>query len=77
VKALGTLLLAGGVLVLGLAAGYVVALVVTISLGTIFPLTPDDGGTLRALIPTAITYLAWAVVTVFASRRLWRWLRTP
>ena len=76
-KALGTVLLAGGVLILGLAAGYVVALIVTISLGAIFPLTGDDGGTARAWILTGLTYLVWAVVAVFASRRLWRWLRTP
>ena len=76
-KALGTVLLAGGVLILGLAAGYVVALIVTISLGAIFPLNGDDGGTARAWILTGLTYLVWAVVAVFASRRLWRWLRTP
>ena len=76
-KALGTVLLAGGVLILGLAAGYVVALIVTISLGAIFPLAGGDGGTARAWILTGLTYLVWAVVTAFASRRLWRWLRTP
>ena len=64
-------------LFLGLAAGYVVTLIVTISLGAIFPLAGDAGGTARAWILTGLTYLVWAVVTVFASRRLWRWLRTP
>jgi hypothetical protein len=77
VKALGTVLLAGGVLILGLAAVYVVALIVTISLGAIFQLAGDDGSTARAWILTGLTYLVWAVVTAFASRRLWRWLRTP
>ena len=76
-KALGTVLLAGGVLILGLAAGYVVALIVTISLGAILQVAGDDGGTARAWILTGLTYLVWAVVAVFASRRLWRWLRTP
>jgi hypothetical protein len=77
VKALGTLLLGAGILVIALAAGYVVALVLTISLGAIFPLRPEDEGTVRVWVLAGLTYLAWALAAAFVFRRLWRWLRTP
>ena len=76
-KAIGTVLLAGGVLVLALVAGYLVALVLTMAAGAIFPLRTGDEGTLRVWLLTGLTYLAWAVVTAFVFRRLWRWVRMP
>ena len=76
-KALGSVLLGAGILVIALGAGYLVALVLTISLGAIFPLTPGDEGTPRVWILTGLTYLAWALAAAFVFRRLWRWLRTP
>ncbi|HEY3334898.1 MAG TPA: hypothetical protein VGK16_06620 [Candidatus Limnocylindrales bacterium] len=76
-KVLGTLLLGAGTVVIALGAGYVVALVLTISLGAIFPLRPGDEGTARVWILAGITYLAWGLAAAFVFWRLWRWLRTP
>ena len=76
-KAVGTVLLGAGVLAIALAAGYLVALVLTISAGAILPLRAEDEGTLRVWLLAGLTYLVWALVTAFVFRRLWRWLRTP
>jgi hypothetical protein len=77
VKAIGTVLLAGGVLAIALAAGYLVALGLTMSIGAVFVVAAEDESTIRVLVLTGLTYLAWAIVTAFVFRRLWRWLRSP
>ncbi len=77
VRLVGTALTAAGIVLVAIGAGYVVALILTISVNAILPLRPEDAGTLRVWIPSLIAYIAWAATGLFVFRGLWRWLRTP
>lgn len=75
-RGLGTALLALGLLGVAAAAGFVIAIVVVLSLSAVLPpFRPEDDETLRELVPAALSYGAWAVTTIAVFAFGWRRIR--
>jgi hypothetical protein len=67
------------VTVVAAAAGFVVAVIVSLALNAILPpfRFPEDDDSMREFIPAAITYATSAITTVLGSAAAWRWTRRP
>jgi hypothetical protein len=63
--------------VIAVAAGFVLAMIVSLALNAILPpfRFPEDDDSMREFIPAAITYATWATTTVLGSAVAWRWTR--
>jgi hypothetical protein len=72
---IGTALLAVGLGLAALAAGFVVFMVAAISLGALIPRDALAEGSIVALIPDAIAYIAWAVTAAAVFGYGWRRMR--
>ena len=72
---IGTALMAVGLGLAALAAGFVVFMVAAISLGALIPRDALADGSILALIPDAIAYTAWAVTALAVFGYGWRRLR--
>ena len=74
---IGTLLLAGGLLVLALFAGFIVAMVVAITLATLLPIEEGSQDVLPAILQAVLVYLVCGVTATLTFAVTWRRLRAP
>jgi hypothetical protein len=74
-KRLGDLMLALGLVVAGLAAGFVVALITQLSINAIFGVM-DETETVRATLEPLIGYVLWGLVALAVVVGGWRRLRS-
>jgi hypothetical protein len=73
---IGTVLLAGGLLVLALFAGFIVAMVVAIALASLLPIDPETQDVVPGILQAAVVYLVWGVTAALTFAVTWRRLRT-
>ena len=71
----GTVLLAGGLLVLALFAGFLVAMVVAITLATLLPIDPETQEVLPGIGQAILVYLVWGITATLTFAVTWRRLR--
>ena len=76
-SAIGTLLLAGGLLVLALFAGFIVAMVVAITLATLLPVDAGTQDVLPTILQAVLVYLVWGVTATLTFAVTWRRMRAP
>ena len=74
---IGTLLLAGGLLVLALFAGFLVAMVVAITLATLLPIGDETQDVLPGIGQAVLVYVVWGVTATLTFAVAWRRLRAP
>jgi hypothetical protein len=72
---IGTALLAGGLLVLALFAGFLVAMVVAITLATLLPIDPETKDVLPGIGQAVLVYVVWGVTATHTFAVTWRRLR--
>ena len=72
---IGTALLAGGLLVLALFAGFLVAMVVAITLATLLPIDPETQDVLPGIGQAVLVYVVWGVTATLTFAVTWRRLR--
>jgi hypothetical protein len=72
---IGTLLLAGGLLVLALFAGLMVAMVVAITLATLLPIDPQTQDVLPGVGQAVLVYVVWGITAILTFAVTWRRLR--
>ena len=76
-RTIGTVLLAGGLLALALFAGFIVAMVVAISLATLVPLDPRSEDVAPGILQAVVVYAVWGVTATATFAVAWRRLRAP
>ena len=74
---IGTILLAGGLLVLALFVGFMVAMVAAIALASLLPIDPDGRDVAPGILQSAVVYLVWGATAAFTFAICWRRLRAP
>lgn len=73
-KVAGSLLLAAGLLAASLAAGFVPAMIVAVTLNAIWPVAPGDELPAE-LVRAGLVYLAWGLAATGVFAFSWRRLR--
>jgi hypothetical protein len=72
---IGTVLLAGGLLVLALFAGFIVAMVVAITFAALLPIDPETQDVLPGIGQAVLVYVVWGVTATLTFAVTWRRLR--
>ena len=60
-RVIGTMLLAGGVLLVALVLGFVVAMVIAVTLGSLIPVDPESTDATPEILRAVVVYLVWGV----------------
>ena len=74
-RVIGTVLLAGGVLLMALVLGFVVAMVLAVALGSLMPVDPDSIDATPEILRAVIVYLVWGISATAVFAFTWRRLR--
>ena len=72
----GTALLAGGVLLVALVLGFVVAMVVAMTLGSLMPVDPQSTDAVPEILRAVVIYLVWGISATVVFAFTWRRLRS-
>jgi len=75
-RVIGTLLLAGGVLLVALVLGFVVAMVFAVTLGSLMPVDPESTDATPEIVRAVIVYLVWGISATAVFAFTWRRLRS-
>ena len=75
-RVIGTVLLAGGVLLMALVLGFVVAMVLAVALGSLMPVDPDSIDATPEILRAVIVYLVWGITATAVFAFTWRRLRS-
>ena len=60
-RVIGTMLLAGGVLLVALVLGFVVAMVIAVTLGSLIPVDPESTDATPEILRAVVVYLVWGI----------------
>jgi len=74
-RMIGTMLLAGGVLLVALVLGFVIAMVVAVTLGSLMPVDPQSTDALPEILRAVVVYLVWGISATAVFAFTWRRLR--
>jgi multisubunit Na+/H+ antiporter MnhE subunit len=74
-RLIGTALLAGGVLLVALVLGFVVAMVVAVTLGNLLPVDPRSTDATPEILRAVVVYLVWGISATAVFAFTWRRLR--
>ena len=75
VRIVGTALLAGGVLIVALVLGFIVAMVAAVTLGSLMPVDPAGIDPTPEIVRAVIVYLIWGICAILVFAFIWRRLR--
>jgi multisubunit Na+/H+ antiporter MnhE subunit len=75
-RVIGTMLLAGGLLLVALVLGFVVAMVIAVTLGSLIPVDPESADATPEILRAVIVYLVWGVTATAVFAVTWRRLRS-
>ena len=75
-RVIGTLLLAGGVLLVALVLGFVVAMVFAVTLGSLIPVDAESTDATPEIVRAVIVYLVWGISATAVFAFTWRRLRS-
>ena len=75
-RVIGTMLLAGGLLVVALVLGFVVAMVVAVTLGSLIPVDPRSTDATPEILRAVLVYLVWGITATAVFAFTWRRLRS-
>ena len=74
-RVIGVTLLAGGVLLVAIVLGFIVAMVVAVTLGSLMPIDPESADALPEVLRAALVYLVWGISAIAVFAFTWRRLR--
>jgi len=74
-RVIGTMLLAGGLLLVALVLGFVVAMVIAVTLGSLIPVDPESTDATPEILRAVVVYLVWGVAATAVFAFTWRRLR--
>jgi len=75
-RIIGTTLLAGGVLLVALVLGFVVAMIVAVALGSAMPVDPESADPTPEIMRAVVVYLVWGISATVVFAFTWRRLRS-
>jgi hypothetical protein len=75
-RLIGTVLLAGGILLVALVLGFVVAMVVAVTLGSLIPVDPESVDATPEILRAVLVYLVWGITATAVFALTWRRLRS-
>jgi hypothetical protein len=75
-RLIGTMLLASGVLLVALVLGFVVAMAVAVTLGSLIPVDPDSVDATPEILRAVVVYLVWGISATAVFAFTWRRLRS-
>ena len=75
-RLIGTVLLAGGILLAALVLGFVVAMVVAVTLGSLIPVDPESVDATPEILRAVLVYLVWGITATAVFAFTWRRLRS-
>ena len=75
-RVIGTMLLAGGVLLMALVLGFVVSMVLAVTLGSLMPVDPQNTDATPEIVRAVVVYLVWGISATAVFAFTWRRLRS-
>ena len=75
-RMIGTMLFAGGLLLVALVLGFVVAMVIAVTLGSVVPVDPESADPTPEILRAVVVYLVWGVTAAAVFAFTWRRLRS-